>query len=46
MPPVQKVKTNKKAIKVKKSKPDIEDEVKSAVVSSQVCKIYLKKTFF
>lgn len=39
MPAVKKNKTENFKIKGKKSKPEIEDEVKSEVVSSQVCKI-------
>lgn len=46
MPAVKKNKTENFKVKVKKSKPAIEDEVKSDVVSSQVCKIYLKNHCF
>lgn len=46
MPAVKKNKTENFKVKVKKSKPDIEDEVKSDVVSSQVCKIYFKNNCF
>lgn len=45
MPAVKKNKTENFK-KVKKSKTNIEDEVKSDVVSSQVCKIYLKNNCF
>lgn len=44
MPAVKKNKTENIKIKGKKSKPEIEDEVKSEVVSSQVCKI--RSNFF